>query len=398
MRIYMDAVNRAKGGLGLKPLKVANICDRFIKHEKEQVDLGNLSANRQHLRAVDVERYMKPFLVERGIDSLRANDLDAFRKFVKGYWVKGPGKAIEFIDAKRAGKPIRVLPKRKLLSLSTINRIERELLMVLNFAADERHISQNQVPRRPRREGARVRRASFSDAEFEQLMRHLSNRVADAAMHLKRVKADRIKLMCFCGMAAFSGIRPGILMRLCWSDISGFTPTPDIEIDEDGMPILSEHRRQRNRLTIRVVGKGKIGQAIPLRQFEDYLCKLHRLFAKEVGRQPGSDDPIFSHSDGTAIASFNHSFGRVLDELGLRKDKNGLARTAYSFRHYYVTRSLEEGMPIQVVAANCATSLEMIERYYDHSEIERHRSKLERESGMPHDPIGMESDFVIGLE
>jgi integrase len=398
MRIYMDAVNRAKEGLGFKPLNVGHISDRFIKHEKEQVDLGNLSANRQHLRAVDVERFVKPFLAERGIDSLRANDLDAFRNFVKGYWVKGPGKAVKCIDAKRAGKPIKVRPKRKLLSVSTINRIERELLMVLNFAADGRHISPSQVPRRPRREGAQVRRASFSDAEFARLMQHLSNRVADAAMHLPRVERDRIKLLCFCGMAAFSGIRPGILMRLRWGDIEGFAPDPEVEIDEDGMPILDPNGPLRNRLTIRVVGKGKIGQAIPLRQFEDYLSKLHRVFVAEVGRPPGPDDPVFSHSDGVPIASFNHSFGRVLDELGLRKDKNGLARTAYSFRHLYVTRSLEEDIPMQVVAANCATSLEMIQRYYDHSEIERHRAKLERESGIPHDPIGIESDFVIAPE
>ena len=217
-------------------------------------------------------------------------------------------------------------------------------------------------------------------------------------MHLPRVEGDRIKLLCFCGMAAFSGIRSGILMRLRWGDIDGFTPTPDIELDEEGMPILAPNRSQRNRLTIRVVGKGKIGQAIPLRQFEDYLSKLHRVFVGEVGRQPGPGDPIFSHSNGTAIASFNHSFGRALDELGLRKDKNGLARTAYSFRHYYVSRSLEEGITMEVVAANCATSLEMIGRFYDHSQIERHRAKLERESSMPHDPIGIESDFVIGLE
>ena len=55
---------------------------------------------------------------------------------------------------------------------------------------------------------------------------------------------------------------------------------------------------------------------------------------------------------------------KVLDDTGLKHDREGQVRTAYSLRHTYICMRLIEGADIYQVAKNCRTSVEMIEKYY----------------------------------
>ncbi|MDB4915782.1 MAG: integrase family protein [Gemmatimonadetes bacterium] len=57
-------------------------------------------------------------------------------------------------------------------------------------------------------------------------------------------------------------------------------------------------------------------------------------------------------------------FKTVLVEEGLRFDREGRPRTAYSLRHSYICLRLLEGADIYQIAKNCRTSVEMIEKYY----------------------------------
>lgn len=57
-------------------------------------------------------------------------------------------------------------------------------------------------------------------------------------------------------------------------------------------------------------------------------------------------------------------FNNILDELGLKTDRDGNRRTAYSLRHTYICLRLLEGADIYQIAKNCRTSVEMIEKYY----------------------------------
>jgi hypothetical protein len=54
----------------------------------------------------------------------------------------------------------------------------------------------------------------------------------------------------------------------------------------------------------------------------------------------------------------------ILDEEDLKKDREGLQRTAYSLRHTYICFRLMEGADIYQIAKNCRTSVEMIEKFY----------------------------------
>jgi integrase len=57
-------------------------------------------------------------------------------------------------------------------------------------------------------------------------------------------------------------------------------------------------------------------------------------------------------------------FDAILNELNLKKDRDGQPRTAYSLRHTYICLRLMEGADVYQIAKNCRTSVEMIEKYY----------------------------------
>src|SRR6202012_2840208 len=54
----------------------------------------------------------------------------------------------------------------------------------------------------------------------------------------------------------------------------------------------------------------------------------------------------------------------ILEELELKRDRDGNLRTAYSLRHTYICFRLMEGADIYQIAKNCRTSVEMIQKYY----------------------------------
>jgi integrase len=73
--------------------------------------------------------------------------------------------------------------------------------------------------------------------------------------------------------------------------------------------------------------------------------------------KPGPTDLLFDMSHRDLLK-------KVLEEEGLKFDREGSRRTAYSLRHTYICLRLIEGADIYQVAKNCRTSVEMIEKYY----------------------------------
>jgi hypothetical protein len=54
----------------------------------------------------------------------------------------------------------------------------------------------------------------------------------------------------------------------------------------------------------------------------------------------------------------------ILNEQGLKFDRDGQRRSAYSQRHIYISLRLMEGADIYQVAKNCRTCVKMIEQHY----------------------------------
>lgn len=134
---------------------------------------------------------------------------------------------------------------------------------------------------------------------------------------------------------ANSGLRPDEAGRLEYRDVKSVR---DPNHDED-------------ILEIEVRGKRGVGYC---KSMPGAVMPFKRLMKRN---QPQRTDRLFPKTH-------RELFNRILDEEGLKFDREGQRRTAYSLRHTYICLRLIEGADIYQIAKNCRTSVEMIEKYY----------------------------------
>src|SRR5262249_15799861 len=195
----------------------------------------------------------------------------------------------------------------------------------------------------------------FSPEEYKQLYEATRKR----AQHPKnpRYKWHSEQLHDYVLFMANTGLRPDEANRL---------EHRDVKIVKDGDTILE----------IDVRGKPGVG-----------YCKstagAGRPFERLAARNnPQPTDPVFPKFQ-------RELFNTILEEEGLKKDREGQPRTAYSLRHTYICLRLMEGADIYQIAKNCRTSVEMIEKYYashlknmlDDAAINRHRPRPKKSAG-----------------
>ena len=176
-------------------------------------------------------------------------------------------------------------------------------------------------------------RAWFSPAEYRQLYEATRERARIPKKERWRTASEN--LHDYVLFMVNTGLRPDEVLKLEYRDVEVVTD------DSTGQRILEIEVRGK-----RGVGfcKSMPGAVMPFRRLKDRNAgqPTHRLF------------PSFQRE----------LFNAVLDELGLKTDRDGQRRTAYSLRHTYICMRLMEGADIYQVAKNCRTSVEMIENYY----------------------------------
>ena len=134
---------------------------------------------------------------------------------------------------------------------------------------------------------------------------------------------------------ANTGLRPDEAARLEYRDVS------IVDDDATGETILE----------IEVRGKRGVGYCKSTR---GAVLPFKRLKARN---KPQPTDRLFP--------TFQRElFNAILKDEGLKFDREGNRRTAYSLRHTYICLRLMEGADIYQIAKNCRTSVEMIENYY----------------------------------
>lgn len=181
--------------------------------------------------------------------------------------------------------------------------------------------------------GKIAHRAWFSPQEYKQLYKATGERA-------KHPKKERWRSACedlhdYVLFMVNSGLRPDEAKRI---------ELRDVEIVADGP-------KDEKILHIAVRGKRGVGYCktmpgavLPFQRMK----KRHNL---------GPTDLIFPKIQ-------RELFNTILDELGMKSDREGNPRTAYSLRHTYISFRLIEGADIYQVAKNCRTSVEMIEKFY----------------------------------
>jgi integrase len=139
--------------------------------------------------------------------------------------------------------------------------------------------------------------------------------------------------------AATTGARPVQLTRLDIADLQADRPDPRLM-----MP--SSKKGHGVKKVTRVPVPIPAGLAARLARAAD-------------GRPP--DAPLLARADGTRWGRHHgYSFAKIARAAGL----DPKMVTIYALRHSFITRGLLNGVPIRLIAAQCDTSIPMIERAY----------------------------------
>jgi integrase len=176
-------------------------------------------------------------------------------------------------------------------------------------------------------------RAWFSLEEYKKLYGATRRRAQKPKRN--RYGWESAQLHDYVLIMANTGLRPDEAARLQYRDVS------IVDDDDSGETILEIEVRGK-----RGVGycKSTTGAVLPFQRLK-----------KRNSPQP--TDLLFPKTHHVL-------FNQILSEEGLKFDREGNRRTAYSLRHTYICLRLMEGADIYQIAKNCRTSVEMIEKYY----------------------------------
>ena len=186
-------------------------------------------------------------------------------------------------------------------------------------------------------QGKRTRRAWFSPDEYDRLHKATAKRIKEGARPGWRSHYE--DLHDFVLIMANTGLRPDEAMRLEFRDVK-------VERDYATKQVI---------LVIDVRGKTGVGYC---KSTPNAVFPFERLKARrEAKGEAQPTDRVFPRFD-------RDLFNTILREEGLKIDRDGQTRTAYSLRHTYISMRLMEGANIYQIANNCRTSVEMIEKHY----------------------------------
>ena len=253
-------------------------------------------------------------------------------------------------------------PKAKPPVRSTLHDEVVTLRMVLKTAIRHgwlEHLPDLTPPYRT--QGKIVHRPWFSPEEYKQL--YEAARANAKAPERAHYKWNAEQVYDFVLFMANTGLRPDEAFNLQHRDVT-------IANDEAGKPDILE---------IEVRGKRGVGhcKSMPgaVRVYERLLARAKPANGesrreRQLRRKAGGTAPVVPELEypkpTDLVFPGNHIklFNNLLERVGLKIDRDGKARTAYSLRHTYICMRLMEGADIYQVAKNCRTSVEMIEKHY----------------------------------
>jgi integrase len=199
-------------------------------------------------------------------------------------------------------------------------------------------------------------RAWFSADEYKQLYTATRERAADPPK--RRWTWECEQLHDFVLFMVNTGLRPDEAGRLQFRDVE----------------IVKDTATNETILEINVRGKRGVGycKSMPgaVKPFERLKTRKRLATRPRKGSWGGTaatepKELILPRPTDLLFPDLRaHHLNAVLDEEGLKFDREGLRRSAYSLRHTYICLRLMEGADIYQIAKNCRTSVEMIEKFY----------------------------------
>jgi integrase len=189
-------------------------------------------------------------------------------------------------------------------------------------------------------------RAWFSLDEYRKLYTATRKRADHPPK--KRWKWECEQLHDFVLFMANTGLRPDEALRLQFRDVE----------------IVKDEATGETILEIQVRGKRGVGYCKSMPNAVVPFTRLRDRKRRSPTPEDAKNMAVPQPTDLIFPKSHHELFNDILEEEGMKLDREGQRRTAYSLRHTYICFRLMEGADIYQIAKNCRTSVEMIEKYY----------------------------------
>lgn len=229
---------------------------------------------------------------------------------------------------------------------STLKNHNAALQKIFDKAIQLGHMTPYQRPELSAEGRAQQKRAHFSSSELKKIEDALWKKTDNS-----KNKDEEMFWLLLYGYTEFllhTGIRTGEeLNNIKWSDIqlnfNGDIPEIYITIRKGKTTNYTGART--------VVGRGELIHAI---------YALTSFYPNRKG-----EDKVFILPNNKPLDSLSRSFSKLLKELNLLESPYG-KRSLYSYRHTYITFNLLNKVSATVIAQQCGTSVDMIQRNYSH--------------------------------
>lgn len=340
---YLSLLGKYRKGELKEGKKFKEAAARFID-EFETITQGQRSPIYVAGHKYRIKNHLNPFFGDMALSEITAGKIQDYRI----HRMKTGMSRIDQLRKKKADDPPGEEAKPQPPARNTLHQEIVCLRQILKCA--NRHGWLDHLPNlsAPFQGSSKIaHRAWFSLEEYRKLYSATRRRAEKPPRRRSKWSCEQLHdLVLF---MANTGLRPDEALRLQFCDVK------IIEDEATGETIL-----------LIEVRRGKRGSG-----FCKSMPNAVRPFTRLKNRKrpaPTPEDPKRTAPPQPTDLLFPKShqdlFNIVLDEEGLKFDREGLRRTAYSLRHTYICFRLMEGADIYQVAKNCRTSVEMIEKYY----------------------------------
>ncbi|WP_215396938.1 tyrosine-type recombinase/integrase [Rheinheimera oceanensis] len=322
-RLFIEHQIKAENNTLTISKRFRDVAEKAIQHMETELQRGTGKAVFNDYVGV-LRRYHIPFFDRTYITSVDAEKLREFDTW-------------------------RINLMKKVPSKSTLLTHNAAMQMVFKEAVENKWLLPMQVPSLSTNGVSHSRRAAFTPEEYEKILETLSDMEDNSR---KQVTKD-IRLLAYeySEFVIYTGMRPGTEMdNLTWGDIH-------IERHKSG--VATFYITVRKGKTTLYTGTREVVCKKPLQQ------SIYRLTQMFPNRK--ATDLLFRLPDGSTTNEISRHFKQALQISDLEQASQGI-RTLYSLRHSYITWELvAQTVPIDVLARQCGTSIEMIERHYSHA-------------------------------
>lgn len=307
---YLTLVGKHRAGELKGGKKFKDVAELFLK-EYPVITAGHRSKSYLDSQERRVRNYLMPFFGPLTMGEITSSKVQEYR--------------IERAMSPRTGRP---------RARSTIHQEIIALRHVLKTARRNNWIDALPDLSPPYKMAGKIgHRAWFSPEEYRRLYEATRRRAKEPLNN--RWKRECEQFHDYVLFMANTGLRPDEAAQLQYRDVS----------------VIKDEATRETILLIEVRGKRGVGYC---KSTSSAVRPFERLRERNV---PQPSDLVFPQRQHELL-------NKILEELGLKFDRDGNRRTAYSLRHTYICFRLLEGADIYQIAKNCRTSVEVIEKHY----------------------------------